>query len=113
MRNVIDKLVALFCIIVFVTFLVNHGQINFSAVDWVRKTTVDAIQSEEGQQYVEETKEISRNVLGTYSMDSRILYSALKNRQKQQKQKHYKRPLFYHVLMATPSRLKSTNQKKL
>lgn len=62
MRNVIDKLVALFCIIVFVTFLVNHGHINFSAVDWVRKTTVDAIQSEEGQQYVEETKEISRNV---------------------------------------------------
>ena len=62
MRNIIDKLIGLFCIIVFVTFLVNHGHIDFSGVDWVRKTTVEAIQSEEGQQYVEETKEISRNV---------------------------------------------------
>jgi len=61
-RNIIDKLIGLFCVIVFVTFLVNHGLIDFSGVDWIRKTTVDAIQSEEGQQYVEETKEISRNV---------------------------------------------------
>ena len=62
MRNILDKLIGLFCIIVFVTFLVNHGHIDFSGVDWIRKTTVEAIQSEEGQQYVEETKEISRNV---------------------------------------------------
>lgn len=62
MRNTIDKLIGLFCIIVFVTFLVNHGHIDFRGVDWVRKTAVDAIQSEESQQYVEETKEISINV---------------------------------------------------
>lgn len=62
MRNTVDKLISLFCIIVFVTFLVNHGCIDFSAVDWIRKATVEAIKSEEGQQYVEETKEISKNV---------------------------------------------------
>ena len=62
MRNTIDKLVGLFCIIVFVTFMVNHGHIDFSGVDWVRKNTVEAIQSEEGQQYIGETKEISKNV---------------------------------------------------
>ena len=44
MRNIIDKLIGLFCIIVFITFLVNHGHIDFSGVDWVRKTTVEAIQ---------------------------------------------------------------------
>ena len=72
MRNTVDKLISLFCIIVFVTFLVNHGCIDFSAVDWMRKTTVEAIKSEEGQQYVEETKEISKNVF-------KDLFNGLKN----------------------------------
>ena len=72
MKNIIDKLIGLFCIIVFLTFLVNHGHINFSGVDWVRKTAVDAIQSEEGRQYVEETKEISKNVF-------KDLFNGLKN----------------------------------
>lgn len=72
MRNTVDKLISLFCIIVFVTFLVNHGCIDFSAVDWIRKTTVEAIKSEEGQQYVEETKEISKNVF-------KDLFNGLKN----------------------------------
>ncbi len=48
--------------IVFITFMVNHGNIDFSGIDWVKDRTEEAIQSEEGQQYVEETKEISKNV---------------------------------------------------
>ncbi len=75
MRDIIDKLVGLFCIIVFVTFLVNHGHIDFSGIDWIRKTTVEAVESEEGQQYVEETKEISKNVFKElfYGLKSFIL----------------------------------------
>lgn len=62
-RNGLDKLISLFCVLVFVTFLVNHGHINFCAVDWVREKTVEAVQSEEGQEYIEETKEISKGIL--------------------------------------------------
>ena len=62
MRNILDKLITLFCIIVFVTFLVNHGHLDFSGVDWVRNKTIEAIQSDEGQEYIGETKEISKNV---------------------------------------------------
>ena len=62
MMDIIEKLVGLFCIIVFVTFLVNHGNIDFSGVDWVKDQATNAVNSEEGQQYIEETKEISKNV---------------------------------------------------
>ena len=62
MMDIIEKLVGLFCIIVFVTFLINHGSIDFSGVDWVKNQATNAVNSEEGQQYIEETKEISKNV---------------------------------------------------
>ena len=62
MRDILEKLVALFCIIVFLTFLVNHGALDFSGVDWVIGKTKEAVTSEKGQEYVEETKEISKNV---------------------------------------------------
>ena len=62
MRDILEKLIALFCIIVFLTFLLNHGHLDFSGVDWVANKTKEAVTSEEGQQYVEETKEISKNV---------------------------------------------------
>ena len=58
----IEKIVALFCIIVFLTFLLNHGHLDFSGVDWVKDKTTEIITSEEGQQYIEETKEISKGV---------------------------------------------------
>lgn len=62
MSKAIEKLAALFCIIVFLTFMVNHGHIDFSGVDWVKEKTSEALNSEEGKQYVNETKEISKNV---------------------------------------------------
>ena len=55
MRDAISKLVGLFCIIVFLTFMINHGHIDFSGVDWVND------KSEDGQQYINETKEIAKN----------------------------------------------------
>ncbi|MCF0158882.1 MAG: hypothetical protein HUJ83_10270 [Veillonella sp.] len=58
----IEKLVGLFCIIVFMTFLINHGHIDFSGVDYVKDKATEVITSEEGQQYIDETKEISKDV---------------------------------------------------
>ncbi len=70
MMDVLEKLVGLFCLIVFVTFLVNHGHIDFSGVDWVKEKTTEAITSEEAQQYVEETKKYPRLSLGKCLMVS-------------------------------------------
>ena len=61
-RNGLDKLITLFCVLVFVTYMANHGHIDFSAVDWVRNTTVEAVESPEGQQAISETKDISKNL---------------------------------------------------
>ncbi len=62
LRNTLDKLVGLFCIIVFLTFMVNHGHIDFSGIDWVRNTVIEAVQSEDGQECIEETKSISKGI---------------------------------------------------
>lgn len=64
MSRTIEKLIALFCLIVFITFLVNHGKIDFSGVDFVVTKAKDAINSEEGQAVTNELKEISSDVLG-------------------------------------------------
>jgi len=61
--RIIEKLVALFCVIIFVTFMVNHGHISFTGVDWVVDKTTDALTSEQGKQYINETKDIAKNVL--------------------------------------------------
>lgn len=58
----IEKIVGLFCIIVVVTFFINHGEISFAGVDWVKDRATEAISSEEGQEYIQETKEISKGV---------------------------------------------------
>lgn len=62
MWKTIEKLAAVFCVIVFITFMINHGNIDFSGVDWARNKTIETINSEQGQEYINETKEISRNV---------------------------------------------------
>ena len=61
-RNGLDKLLTLFCVLVFVTFMANHGHINFKAVDWVRNATVNAVESPEGQATIKETTDISKNL---------------------------------------------------
>lgn len=62
MWKTIEKIAALFCIIVFITFMINHGHIDFSGVDWVKNKTTEVVTSDEGQQYINETKEISKGV---------------------------------------------------
>ncbi len=62
MSRILDKIVACFFLIVFVTLLVNHGAIDFSAWDKAVGITKDAVESEQGQALIEETKETSWNV---------------------------------------------------
>lgn len=61
--RILEKLIALFCILVLITFLSNHGKMNFSGIDWIRQHTSDAISSETGQSYLSEIKEISVSIL--------------------------------------------------
>jgi len=63
MSRTIEKVIALFCVIVFVTFLANHGKIDFSGVDYVVTKTKDAVNSEKGQEITSELKDISFGVL--------------------------------------------------
>lgn len=61
--RILEKLIALFCILVLITFLSNHGKMNFSGIDWFRQHTSDAISSDTGQSYLTEIKEISVSIL--------------------------------------------------
>ena len=56
-----EKLLIVFGVIVFITFMNNHGFIDWSGIDLVRDKTSEVINSEQGQEYISETKEISKN----------------------------------------------------
>ncbi len=62
MSRILDKIVTVFCLIVFVTMLVNHGAIDFTTWDKAVGITKDAVESEQGQALIEETKETSWNI---------------------------------------------------
>lgn len=59
MWKTIDKVIAVFGILVFIAFMVRHGHMDFSGVDYVAQKTKDAIQSEQGQEIISEVKDIS------------------------------------------------------
>ena len=59
----IEKIVCIFMAIVFVTFMANHGKIDFSGVDFVVDKSKEAVQSEEGQKIIGEVKEISVDII--------------------------------------------------
>ncbi len=61
-RYILERAVAIFCVLVFVTFMINHGHIDFSAVDFVTEKVTEAVKSDEGQEYIEETKDISQGL---------------------------------------------------
>lgn len=61
--RIIEKIVALVCVLVLLTFLINHGKIDFSGVDFVVDKTTDFVTSEEGQEITGELKEITYDVL--------------------------------------------------
>lgn len=62
MGKILDKVVAVFCLTVFVTLLINHGTIDFSGWDFFVGKAKEAVESEQGQDLIEETKETSWNI---------------------------------------------------
>lgn len=57
MKELIEKVFAVFALTVFVAMLCNHGAIDFTLWDKVVAMTKDAVNSEQGQELIEETKE--------------------------------------------------------
>ena len=68
MKELITKIFAVFALIVFVTMLVRHGQIDFSVWDKFAEKTKEAVNSEQSQQLIDEVKETSYDV-GTTFLD--------------------------------------------
>ncbi len=62
MGRIVEKLLCLAGILIFLTFCIRHGVIDFSWFDKIATKTTDAIQSEEGQQIVSETKDIAKDI---------------------------------------------------
>lgn len=62
MRLIVEKLVALFAIIVVISLFVNHGMLDFTLVDKAKDTAQTAIESEEGQALIGEVKDTSKSV---------------------------------------------------
>jgi len=55
----IDKVITAFIVLVFLGFMVSHGAIDFSGVDFVANKTKEAVQSDEGQEVISEVKDIA------------------------------------------------------
>ena len=62
MREIGTKIIVVFLAIVFISVLVNHGAIDFTLWDKTVETTKDAVNSEQGQELISETKDTSFNV---------------------------------------------------
>ncbi len=63
MKDAIKNIIALICIIVLISFFVNHGMIDFSGVDKVFQFAKDAVESDTGQQIITEFKDITIDVV--------------------------------------------------
>ena len=63
MGNIIEKVIAAVLVIVFITFLINHGKIDFSGVDAAKTIIKDSVNSDEGQEIVQEFKDIGNQVV--------------------------------------------------
>ena len=59
MIRIIEKIVAVILLIVFITFLIRHGKIDFSGVDFIANKTKEAVESKEGQEIIDEVKDIT------------------------------------------------------
>lgn len=84
MGRIIEKIVAALLVIIVLTFLINHGKLDFSGVDFVATKTKDVINSEEGQEIIAELKDISVDVIGTLTDEVKNLISKSKNNKEKQ-----------------------------
>ncbi len=65
MGRIIDYLVCGFVVIVVLSFLINHGAIDFRGVDFIANKTKEAIESEEGKEIANELKGIAKDTAST------------------------------------------------
>lgn len=85
MWKIIEKFIAFILLIIFVTFMVNHGHIDFSGVDMVNTKVKDAAASPEGQEIISEVKDIGTDVVLQLTSETKKLlndYKAAKTRTK-------------------------------
>lgn len=59
MWKISNKLMIVFCCVVALTFLSRHGYLDTSGVDKVTEKTINAVTSDQGQEYIREIKSIS------------------------------------------------------
>lgn len=62
MGRIIEKLLCLAGVLVFLTFCIRHGVVDFSWFDKIATKTTDVIKSDEGQAVVNETKDIAKDI---------------------------------------------------
>lgn len=65
MRRILNKLLAVFCLIVALAFLTRHGYMNLSGIDFVKEKTLEVATSPQGQEYIQEIKDISEETAST------------------------------------------------
>ena len=63
MSRIIESIVAVVLVIIVVTFMTNHGMIDFSGVDKAATIAKDAVNSKEGKEIINEFKDISNDVV--------------------------------------------------
>ena len=62
MGRIIEKVVAVFLLCVFLGLLINHGSIDFTLWDKTTEATKNAVESDQGQELIEEAKETAWNL---------------------------------------------------
>lgn len=83
--RIIEKIGALFLVIIFLTFMINHGEIDFSGVDFVVTKTKDAVNSEEGKEITGELKDITVDIAGQITDEVKNLIANKKDSGEKQK----------------------------
>ena len=63
MGRIIEKIVAVILVIIVLTFMINHGHIDFTGVDIAANMAKDAVNSDEGKEIINEFKDISNDVI--------------------------------------------------
>ena len=82
MGRIIEKILCIGAAIVFVTFLVRHGAIDFSALDFTIGKAKEIAETEEVQQAGKEIKDISLDVLSEITAQTKALITKYRSENK-------------------------------
>ncbi len=79
MKMILEKAFCVFALIVFVTMLTNHGNIDFALWDKTVELTKNAVNSEDGQALIAETKETAYDTATLFLGKAKESISSAKN----------------------------------